>query len=90
MSYRTEIIDGFMDAMRARFQMDDVLKATSILKLKNWPEYDSPDLKGFEVQKVLLSWQLHALLNLFVLHFEFQMHDFFVPISWCYTRLQYS
>lgn len=55
MSYRTEIIDGFMDAMRARFQMDDVLKATSILKLKNWPEYDSPDLKGFEVQKVLLS-----------------------------------
>lgn len=55
MSYRTEIIDGFMDAMRARFQMDDVLKATSILKLKNVPEYDSRDLKGFEVQKVLLS-----------------------------------
>lgn len=51
-SYKEKIIDGFIEAMRERFQINghlDVLKATKILHLKNWPLSDSPDLKGLHL-----------------------------------------
>ena len=52
LSYKEKIIEGFIEAMRERFQINghlDVLKATKILHLRNWPLSDSPDLKSLHL-----------------------------------------
>ena len=50
MAYKHDIINGFKDALNARFNLNsselNVLNCTKLKKKKNWPLVDSPDLKG--------------------------------------------
>lgn len=51
MSYVNPLIDGFIEAMKTRFELNEsettVMNATKILHLKNWPKIESEsDLKG--------------------------------------------
>lgn len=52
LSYKSDIIDGFIDAIRSRFQLDGndcevrVIESTKLLHLKNWPLPSSNSFKG--------------------------------------------
>lgn len=48
MKYVDEILQGFCDAIKERFQTESrsVINATKILSFGSWPMSESPELKG--------------------------------------------
>lgn len=50
MSYREDIVNGFAEAIRLRFQLQEkdatAVNATRILNFKIWPKVDAPEFQG--------------------------------------------
>ena len=51
MTYKEDIIDGFIEAIKTKFNIDPskktVINSTKILFFENWPAADSLDIQGF-------------------------------------------